>query len=46
MIDKILNTKNINYSSNLNGDNLRQKIEDRYFTLNDSPLKNIIKYRL
>ena len=28
MIDKILNTKNINYSSNLNGDNLRQKIED------------------
>ena len=28
MIDKILNTKNINYSSNLNGDKLRQKIED------------------
>jgi len=28
MIDKILNTKNINYSSNLNGDNLRQEIED------------------
>ena len=28
MIEKILNTKNINYSSNLNGDNLRQKIED------------------
>ena len=28
MIDKILNTKNISYSSNLNGDNLRQKIED------------------
>lgn len=28
MIDKILNTKNINYSSNLNEDNLRQKIED------------------
>src|SRR5690606_36956215 len=28
MIDKILNTKNINYSSNLNGDNLRQKIEE------------------
>ena len=28
MIDKILNTKNINYSSNLNGDNLRKKIQD------------------
>ena len=28
MIEKILNIKNINYSSNLNGDNLRQKIED------------------
>lgn len=28
MIEKILNTKNMNYSSNLNGDNLRQKIED------------------
>jgi len=28
MIDKILNTKKINYSSNLSGDNLRQKIED------------------
>jgi hypothetical protein len=27
MIDKILNTKNINYSSSLNGENLRQKIE-------------------
>ena len=28
MIDKILNIKNINYSSNLTGDNLRKKIED------------------
>lgn len=28
MIEKILNSKKINYSSNLNGDNLRQKIED------------------
>jgi hypothetical protein len=28
MIKKILNTKNINYSSNLNGDSLRQIIED------------------
>lgn len=28
MIEKILNIKNINYSSNLNGDNLRQRIED------------------
>ena len=28
MIEKILNTKKINYSSNLNGDNLRQEIED------------------
>ncbi len=27
MIEKILNTKKINYSSNLNGDNLKQKIE-------------------
>ena len=28
MIEKILNTININYSSNLNGDTLKQKIED------------------
>ena len=28
MIEKILNTQNINYSSNLNGDILKQKIED------------------
>jgi hypothetical protein len=28
MIEKILNTRNINYSSNLNGDTLKQKIED------------------
>jgi hypothetical protein len=28
MIEKILNTKKINYSSNLNEDNLKQKIED------------------
>ncbi|SDG55710.1 hypothetical protein [Psychroflexus sediminis] len=28
MIGKILNTQNINYSSNLNGDNLKQKIQD------------------
>jgi hypothetical protein len=28
MIEKILNTKKINYSSNLSGDNLRQKIEN------------------
>ena len=28
MIEKILNTKKIDYSSNLNGDNLKQKIED------------------
>lgn len=28
MIEKILNTKKINYSSNLNGDNLKQKMED------------------
>ena len=28
MIEKILNTKNINYASNLNGDHLKQKIED------------------
>ncbi len=28
MIEKILNTQKINYSSNLNGDNLKQKIED------------------
>lgn len=27
MIEKILNTKNLNYSSNLDGDNLKQKIE-------------------
>lgn len=28
MIEKILNTKKINYFSNLNGDNLKQKIKD------------------
>ncbi len=28
MIKKILNSQQINYSSNLNGDNLKQKIED------------------
>jgi len=28
MIEKILNTQNINSPSNLNGDNFKQKIED------------------
>lgn len=27
MIDLLFNTKTVNYSSNLNGDNLKQKIE-------------------
>src|SRR5690606_10178100 len=30
MIEKLLNTKKINYSSNLNGDHLKQKIEDLF----------------
>ena len=35
MIDNILNTKKINYSSNLNGENLLQKIGG-IFEKNDS----------
>ncbi|MBO3100020.1 hypothetical protein [Gelidibacter pelagius] len=30
MIDKILNIKELNYASSLNGDNLKQKIEDLF----------------